>query len=158
MPMKGRRKSNRGRLLAGNLTVHRRHRVNNYLARSRYIFASIFFSKLLGPWLFGMICRRTKECRMFWVSDRKASTLIPLIRSQVAQGTTIISDEWRAYRRLPQYGYRHYSVNHSANFINPINGASIQMIERQWRKAKLPLLKQSPDVSMTTIRSHLANF
>ena len=42
--MKGRRKSSRGRLLAGNLAGHRGHHVNNYLARSQGIFLYQYFS------------------------------------------------------------------------------------------------------------------
>ena len=93
---------------------------------------------------------------MFWVQDRSAQTLIPLIKGNVASGSIIISDEWRPYRQLPQHGYHHLSVNHSANFVNPNNGASTQLIERQWEKIKLSLLKQSPGVALTTINTHLA--
>lgn len=156
--LRGRRKANRGRFLVGNVLGHMGGRRNNYLARAQGISAKLIFKLFTGPWIFGLICRRTRECRMFYVQDRSAATLIPIIRANVAPGTTIISDEWRPYRCLPQYGFHHERVNHSQHFIDPASGASTQIIERQWRKLKLPLLKTGPGVSLNTVHSHLALF
>ena len=95
---------------------------------------------------------------MFWVQDRSAATLIPLVFNNVAQGSIIHSDEWRAYNCLPRFGFHHESVNHSQNFVDPVSGVSRQMIERQWKKIKLPMLKQGPGVALSTIESYLAKF
>ena len=46
--------------------------------------------------------------------------LVPLIRRHVKSGSSIISDEWRAYRRgLSNMGYNHYTINHSRWLVNP---------------------------------------
>jgi hypothetical protein len=48
-------------------------------------------------WVFGGICRETCECFMFTVPDRTAATLMPIITANILPGTTIISDQCRAY-------------------------------------------------------------
>ena len=52
-----------------------------------------------GVLVFGGIERGTKNCFMCSVEDRKADTLIPVIKQNVLPGTTIISDCWKAYSR-----------------------------------------------------------
>ena len=66
-------------------------------------------------WMFGGICRRTRECFMFTVPDRSGPTLLPIIRQSIAPGTTIMSDMWgrmAAYKpwALPIYKYSHTST------------------------------------------------
>ena len=95
---------------------------------------------------------------MVYVPDKIAVTLIPIIKRHVAVGSIIMSDEWRAYTSLPQHGYHHQKVNHSSHFVDHITGASTQLIERQWKKIKLQLLKQGPGVALSTIRSHLSRY
>ena len=68
-----------------------------------------------GPWVFGMLLRRTGELRLVYVHRRDAATLLPLIRRHIAAGTTIHSDEWAAYRQIdamPGMQYVHRTVNH----------------------------------------------
>uniref|UniRef100_A0A915DNG9 ISXO2-like transposase domain-containing protein n=1 Tax=Ditylenchus dipsaci TaxID=166011 RepID=A0A915DNG9_9BILA len=42
-------------------------------------------------WIFGGICRETRERFLVLVPDRKAATLLPIIRERIAEGSTIIS-------------------------------------------------------------------
>ena len=51
------------------------------------------------------------------VNDRSAATLMPIIRTHIRPGTTILSDEWRSYARLNSSGYTHLAVNHSENLL-----------------------------------------
>uniref|UniRef100_A0A1X7TYV8 ISXO2-like transposase domain-containing protein n=1 Tax=Amphimedon queenslandica TaxID=400682 RepID=A0A1X7TYV8_AMPQE len=66
---------------------------------------------------------------MVEVPDRSAATLLPIIFKHVRSGTTIISDEWRLQSLLASKGMVPLTVNHSLNFVNPLNGAHTQSIE-----------------------------
>ena len=50
--------------------------------------------------------------------------------------TTIISDCWRAYQCLENEGFKHLTVNHTYNFVDPETGAHTNIIERKWRDLK----------------------
>jgi hypothetical protein len=108
-----------------------------------------------GPWIVGMI-DANRQIRLFFVRDRSANTIIPLIRSVVKPGivkelnnsntiSTIIScligsiihtDGWAAYGGLGRDtwddglpGYQHSVVNHSQEFVSE-SGAHTQSIGR----------------------------
>lgn len=89
-------------------------------------------------WVFGGICRETSECFLYSVPDRSAATLLPIIRDSIRPGTTILSDEWRAYAGIGNMGlqYTHLTVNHSVNFVDAVTGANTQKIESTWNSAK----------------------
>lgn len=88
-------------------------------------------------WVFGGICRQTRECFMFCVPDRRAATLMPIIATHVRPGSTVISDQWRAYNGIANnLPLTHHTVNHSLNFVDPNSGAHTQNIERSWKSAK----------------------
>lgn len=88
-------------------------------------------------WVFGGIQRSNKECFMVRVKDRSKETLLPLILKYIKPGTTIYSDEWKAYSKLQEVGYQHSTVCHKRNFVNPDNNeVHTQNIENSWRYAK----------------------
>ena len=68
-----------------------------------------------------------------FVEKRSAEVLLPLVDRFIAPGSIIYSDEWRAYRgisALPvQSQFEHYTVNHSQNFVNRVNGVHSREIE-----------------------------
>ena len=66
-------------------------------------------NRVLGPWVFGIFQNR-KNVRFFVVSDRKASTLLPIIQQHVEPGSVIHFDEWKAYECLKSHGYLRTSV------------------------------------------------
>lgn len=78
-----------------------------------------------------MVERGTGNIHMEVIEDRKQQTLTPCIRKIVKNGTTIITDKWKGYSNLSQF-YRHQTVNHSKNFIEPETGAYTQTIEGHW--------------------------
>ena len=61
---------------------------------------------------------RTPEKKVFLVHirDRKSSTLIHEIRNHIKIGSIIYSDMWKGYCKLEEYGFKHYTVNHSKYF------------------------------------------
>ncbi|XP_068233875.1 uncharacterized protein, partial [Palaemon carinicauda] len=89
-----------------------------------------------GQWVFGGICRETRDLFFVPVQDRSAETLLAIICQYIAEGTTVISDCWKAYNCLEKEGYKHPTVNHSVNFVDPVTGAHTNTIERTWRGTK----------------------
>uniref|UniRef100_A0A914HPR6 ISXO2-like transposase domain-containing protein n=1 Tax=Globodera rostochiensis TaxID=31243 RepID=A0A914HPR6_GLORO len=93
--------------------------------------------QLPEQWVFGGICRETRECFLVAVPDRTAATLLPIIAQRIAAGTTIHSDCWAAYNQIAAGGqFQHLRINHRLNFVDPQTGAHTQTIERLWRAAK----------------------
>ena len=130
----GRRKYNRGRLLEGDRAPNSSDsdaEVANNRNHGR---------RIDGPWVFGL--KKGLDCRYFYVLRRDRATLIPLIQREVAQGSVIHSDEWPAYSNLNQLNYRHSTVNHQQNYVDPDTGAHTQAIERSWLDAKIRILKK----------------
>ena len=89
-----------------------------------------------GQWVFGGICRESRDFSMIPVDDRTSATLLTVIKEYIEPGTTIISDCWKAYYCLASEGYKHLKINHKVNFVDPDTGAHTNRIERHWRDAK----------------------
>ena len=90
-------------------------------------------------WVFGGIERNSKKCFLVPLidKDRSANTLIPIIKQFIKPGSVIYSDSWRAYSRLGEEGYTHYTINHKENFVHPNNpNIHTQNIERLWLDLK----------------------
>lgn len=90
-------------------------------------------------WVFGGVCRETKECFLFAVPNRTAETLLACIKECILPGTVIMSDLWKSYNgipNLPDMHYEHLTVNHSENFVDPDTGAHTQTVESLWASAK----------------------
>jgi transposase-like protein len=95
-------------------------------------------------WVFGGICRESGECFLVMVDNRSAEVLLPLVQQYVRPGSTVITDQWRAYLGIPTLpgNYTHMTVNHSQNFVDPESGAHTQRIESTWHLAKARNKKQ----------------
>jgi transposase-like protein len=87
-------------------------------------------------WVFGMYDLSLRKGYIIHVEDRSAETLLPIIQQWVIAGTTIHSDEWRAYARLSEFGYVHQTVNHAQNFVDPVTGATTNHVEALWSRIK----------------------
>lgn len=146
----GRRKYNRGRLLAGDAPPQSEDEEAD-ISNSRNHGARID-----GPWVFGL--RQGDDCRYFYVQRRDKATLLPIIKRECRSGSEIHSDEWSAYRCLTNEGFVHLKVNHQENYVDPTTGAHTQAIERSWLDAKVKLLKKMRGVPMTTFQSHLDDY
>lgn len=89
-------------------------------------------------WVFGGICRETKDSFVVTVPNRTGSTLLDKIIENIADGSTIYSDSWKGYQtnRTEIEGFLHAKVNHKYNFIDPDTGVPTQTVERMWGSAK----------------------
>jgi hypothetical protein len=66
------------------------------------------------------------------VSDRSSSTLLEIIKRRIKPGSHIVTDCWGAYNDLTSLGYKHSTVNHSKNFVDPITKENTNTIEGNW--------------------------
>jgi len=69
------------------------------------------------------------ESRFYIVERRDRNTLNLIIQREVLTRTTIVSDEWKSYSSLNDIGYNHITINHSKNFVNPVDRANTQTIK-----------------------------
>ena len=93
-----------------------------------------------GQWVFGGREKHNKKkVFMVPVMDRKQNTLLPIISKWIKKGSIIHSDCWKSYNRLGKMGYSHVTVNHSKEFVNPLNNACTNSIESDWRHAKVSM-------------------
>lgn len=110
-----------------------------------------------GQWIFERYERDTKLIFLELVKNRTQEMLLEIIHRRIKPGTNIISDCWRAYNCLSHegkhtvvsilvntfviqqitniilIGYKHLTVTHQVNFVDPDTGANTQSIERTWR-------------------------
>ncbi|KAL0973529.1 hypothetical protein UPYG_G00205430 [Umbra pygmaea] len=110
-------------------------------------------------WVFGMLGVKEKQRRpiLRLVKKRSRHHLIPLLVKHVQPGTLILSDEWRAYRgALTNLGYRHFTVNHSRWFVDPVSGAHTQHLERAWLTYKSIIWRLRGNRTAKLLKEHLA--
>lgn len=69
------------------------------------------------------------------VPDTKARTLKPIIYDLVEEGSTIVSDEWRAYIGLSKY-YNHEVVKHKQKEYVNKKGYHVNSVEGAWGHLK----------------------
>ena len=66
-------------------------------------------------WVFGGICRETKEVFMVPVPNRSVPTLMAIIQDQIHPGPTITSDSRHAYNGLRATRFEHQRVKPSVS-------------------------------------------
>lgn len=84
--------------------------------------------------VFGMV-ERGGTVRAEHVKSAGARVLLPRLRDSVAVGTTVYSDQAQVYKTLRRLGYKHASVNHSANEWSR-GKVSTNTIEGFWSQMK----------------------
>ena len=74
-------------------------------------------------WLFGGKSRNSGRTFMALCPENKRTrkALWPIVQAFVEPGTTLHTDGWRAYRRLPELNYLHRWVNHSKYYVSPLD-------------------------------------
>ena len=95
-------------------------------------------------WVFGGIEKEVREGvekRKYFaliVPNRSRATLEPIIRRHILEGSTVISDCWKAYDWMSEEGsgYTHLKVNHSETYKDPETGACTNTIEGKWNGMK----------------------
>ena len=76
------------------------------------------------------------------VESRDASTLLPIIERVERPGSIIYTDEWASYNALGRNdNYRHKTVCHKYNFVDPSTLVHTQNVESFNNKIKCEIKK-----------------
>jgi len=113
-----------------------------------------------GQWYVAGVERGSKKAFIVPVENRNANTMRNIIVDNVHQGSTIVTDEWRAYgaalRNLPEF--THLTVNHSFNFVDPDDPSiHTQSVESFWSHCKKDLRRKN-GINKTAEFDHLVKF
>lgn len=114
-------------------------------------------------WVFGGVCRNTGQRFAKVVKNRTATTLEHYIFKHIQTGSEITSDGWRGYNCIDNMPFPHpYAahnvVNHSLNFVDPMNPAiHTQTVERMWRELK-DIKRRYQGVSESEWKFHIAEY
>jgi hypothetical protein len=76
------------------------------------------------------------------ISDKRQSTIVPIICIQVISGSTVHTDEHGAYHNLSSWYFVHGTVCHKYEFINHISGVHTQGIESFHNEFKLEIKRR----------------
>lgn len=118
-----------------------------------------------GQIIFGIKCRSTKMLLLFPVANKSKETLFPLLIEHVDEGAEILSDKFASYvtrtgrSHLEPLGYSHYFINHSLEFVDPIqNFIHTNNIERSWRSLRASISHVKRSISEEKIQSFIDTF
>jgi hypothetical protein len=64
-------------------------------------------------------------------------TLLNIIKTWIQRSTTITSDCWAGYIRIPKEAYTHHTVNPTTNLINQCTGAHMNPDAVTWKHVKV---------------------
>jgi transposase-like protein len=109
------------------------------IGRRKYNVGRVPSQRRKTKWILGGIERDSNRVFVVPVEERSADVLLGIIKEKIAPGTTIVSDCWSSYNRIPElegYNFQHLTVNHSKNFVDPETGACTNKVERFWREIK----------------------
>lgn len=106
--------------------------------------------------LFGMI-ERDGGVKVSVINERTRESIFQEINKGVAKGTTVYSDEFRAYKTLSTEGYIHDSVVHSKNQWK-MNDCHTNSIEGYWSNLKKSILGTHTYVSRKHMHRYLNEF
>lgn len=106
--------------------------------------------------VFGMV-ERNGSVKSTHVKSSGSRVLLPVIVRDVTPQSSIYSDEWGAYRKLPAYGYSHTTVNHSK--LEYVRGtAHTNTIEGYWSQLKRSIDGTYHSVSPKYLQNYLNEF
>uniref|UniRef100_A0A0X3QA71 Putative transposase-like protein HI_1328.1 n=1 Tax=Schistocephalus solidus TaxID=70667 RepID=A0A0X3QA71_SCHSO len=105
-------------------------------------------------WVVGMYDTSIRKAVFEHVNNRSGPALNTVITQWFAKESVVVTDEWKAYSRLPEEGYKHFTVNHSKNFVNPETGMHTNAIEAYWSRLKRKMSETGP-TSGRAVWAHL---
>lgn len=95
------------------------------------------------------------RCRV--IADTKVGSLQPIIRANVAAGSTLVSDEWGAYNGLNDI-YNHKVVDHWAKTYVTEEGYTSNALECSWKSLKCSIIGIYTKVSSKHLNKYVNEF
>ena len=90
-----------------------------------------------GIWIIGGVERTLKKkCFFKIVKNRDKKTIRDIVRKHVGRSFIVMTDQWKGYHNLQKLNVRHFTVNHSKNFVDRRTGAHTNNIEATWSALK----------------------
>ncbi len=111
-----------------------------------------------GAWVIGGV-ERTQERLLFAevIQRRDANTLMDVLSRHIAAGSIVHTDLWRGYWQMDTFlNMEHRTVNHSRNFVNPVDGTHTNTIEGTWGALKFKIAPRNR--TQEDIEGHLVEF
>lgn len=109
-----------------------------------------------GIWVLGMVERTIKrKIILVAVDDRTKKTLTEKTTKFINSKSTLFTDCWKGYSDLSKHFNNHKTVNHSKQFVDPIDGTHTNTIEGCWYavKAQVPVRNRTKnDISLYLLR------
>ena len=108
-------------------------------------------------WVLGGTARQSQYVKFDVVDDRTRPTLHDLILDVAPLGSTVVTDGWRAYMGLSDYGIAHWTVNHARTFVDPWSQQHTNTIEGLWALIRCDL-RSLRGIKHNTLQAHLDVF
>ena len=103
--------------------------------------------------------RESKKCFLKIVDKRDSDTHLNVIKEFVPNGTIIVTDSWRGYGKLKNANFNHYCVNHSFNFVDPLNRAiHTQNIGSLWSKLNRDMRRRVGRLGVSRFETYLVEY
>ena len=93
---------------------------------------------------------------MIKVEKRDEETIKDILDKYVEKGSIVHTDCWKGYLNIEESGFKHKTVNHSENFVDPETGAHTNTIEGLWNGIKLQIAPRNRNKDL--IEAHLFEF
>lgn len=109
-------------------------------------------------WVFGIleVSHTTRRPILKIVRRRSTDQLLPIIKRHVKRGSSIVTDDWRAYKRaLSEEGYDHHTVCHKRHFVDPGSRCHTQNLERAWQIFKCDVWRHRGNRTTGLLKEHL---
>lgn len=125
-------------LLQGEIEIDETYVHANTFKRSSARLRYGWDARRTGQVVFGMVERRTGKAKVWHIPQASVRTIMPLINANVAKGSLIHTDGWRAYQKLPVWGYYHKTTDHGRQvWVDPNDNTNYtQSVENLWSTMK----------------------
>ncbi|KAG0436923.1 hypothetical protein DMUE_3972 [Dictyocoela muelleri] len=84
-------------------------------------------------WVFGIVERGSGRCHIEVLKDKTKESFETIIKKYADESSIIMTDEHKSYSGLRSNGFKHYTVKHKENFVDPKDkNIHTQTIESLW--------------------------